>query len=357
MPADSKQGKPPVVKPAPPVQEVHKEIVIPLRFKVGKEFTSKLPFLVALFLFFSFSMVMFDKSNFKTTDLSDLQRVYFNIPKLYSLSFILFMVLFSLAMALGIYYSIGLGWIPSLLVVPATFLPAVVAGMLFFPALTGAFMVFALTISFTSLVASFWPGYSLSRAWSILSLSMVLFALLAFFVVFYKVAENKDVHVDLFLNSLVAQSQGGGLGSISIPAQVISSSLTKDDFASFITQNDIRDLLLSSYPNFASLSDQEKEAAITAFHTKMVDLGFKSFQENSGLISDALGRSLSSRFASGSEALKQQIYLLPQFKLIYDRYAFFSGALAALVASFIAIFIQILAVAFLFALHKLVPQP
>ncbi len=356
MPPDSKPAKQQAQKAQPP-QEGRKEIVIPLRFSVGKEFMSKLPFLIALFLFFSFSLVMFDKSNFKTTDLSDLQRVQYNFQKLYSLSFILFLILFSLSMALGIYYSISIGWIPALLVLPATLMPSLIAGLIFFPWLMSSFLAFSLTISLTSILASFWPGYSLARAWSILSIAMVVFALLAFFVVFYKVAENKDVHIDLFLNSLVAQSQGGGIGSVSIPAQVISSSLSKEDFSSFISQADVRELLLADYPNFASLSDNEKQAAIGAFHTKIVDLAYSSFQKNSGLISQSLGESLSTRFASGSEALKQQIYLLPQFKAIYDRYAFFSASLAALVASFIALFIQILALGFLFALHKLVPQP
>lgn len=370
MPPDGKQGKSkpdakqaqpavpaPVPQPQAPaqMQEVRREIVIPLRIKVGKEFKSKLPFLLGLLVLFTFALIMFDKSNFKTTDLSDMQRVQYNMPKLYSLSFILFIILFSISLALGIYYAIGLGWISSLLVIPATLVPSLILGLIFFPWLMSPFLALSATISFTAILASFWPKFSISRAWTALSVAMIVFALLAFFVVFYKVAENKDVHVDLFLNSLVAQSQGGGAGTISIPAQVISSSVSKDDFSSFITQNDVREILLASYPNFASLSDSEKELAIQAFHTKFIDLGYAAFQKNSGLVAQALSTSLSARFASSSEALKQQIYVLPQFKQIYDRYALFTAAIAALVASFIALFIQLLALGFLYALHKLVP--
>ncbi|HLD62705.1 MAG TPA: hypothetical protein VI875_02470 [Candidatus Norongarragalinales archaeon] len=365
MPPDGKQAKAketkqaqPALAPQPqePVQEVRKEIVIPLRITVGKEFKSKLPFLLGLLLLFTFALIMFDKSNFKTTDLSDMQRVQYNMPKLYSLSFILFIILFSLSLALGVYYAIGLGWLSSLLVIPATIIPSLILGLIFFPWLTSTFLALSATISFTAILASFWPKFSISRAWTALSIAMIIFSLLAFFVVFYKVAENKDVHIDLFLNSLVAQSQGGGVGNIVIPAQVISSSVSKDDFSSFITQNDVREILLASYPNFASLSDSEKELAIQSFHSKIIELGYSAFQKNSGLVAQALGNSLSARFASGAEALKQQIYLLPQFKLIYDRYALLTAAIAALVASFIALFIQLIALGFLFALHKLAPS-
>ncbi len=280
MPSDAKTAKKqvqpaaPSPAPQPPVQEVHREIVIPLRIQVGREFKSKLPFLLGLLVLFTFALIMFDKSNFKTTDLSDMQRVQYNMPKLYSLSFILFIILFSLSLALGIYYAIGLGWISSLLVIPVTLIPSLILGLIFFPWLVSPFLALSATISFTAILASFWPKFSISRAWTALSVAMIVFALLAFFVVFYKVAENKDVHVDLFLNSLVAQSQGGSPGTISIPAQVVSSAVSKDDFSSFITQNDVREILLASYPNFASLSDSEKELAIQAFHSKIVELGY-----------------------------------------------------------------------------------
>ena len=243
-----------------PVQP--QQVVIPLTITIGKEFKNKIPFLVGLFLLFSFSLVMFDKSNLKTMDLTDMQRVQYNIPKLYSVSFILFLVLVSFSLALAIYFSLSLGWAAGLLVVPATFLPALVMGASFYPWLLTAFLVFATVISFAAIVSSVWHKLSLSRAWAVLSASMLLFSLLAFFVVFTKIAVNKDAHVTAFL----------------------------DTFAQ-------------------------------------------------------------------SEMIKNQIYSLPAFKIVYDRFAFLTAAIAALIASVIGFIIQLLALVALFALERLVPMP
>lgn len=336
---------------------VNKQIVIPITisFSLGDSFQKKLPFLLGLLLFFSFAMVMFEKSNLKTTDLSDLQRVQYNIPKLYSFSFILFMILFAFTLALAVYYSISLGWVPSLLVVPVVFIPAILLGLIAYPGLLMTFLGLAIVVTFSAVIASLWDKYSLSRAWSLLSLAMLLFSICAFLVVFGKVAENKDAHIDLFLDTLVSQAQSGG--SIPISGQMVSSAVTKDDFGTFITENQVRELLVNTYPTFATLSENQKTALVTTTRNQMVELGYSSFQKNSGAVAQSISQRLTQLLSGGPQAVKQQIYALPQFKVIYDHFSLFAAAIAALVASSVGFFIELLALGFLFLLHLLLPQP
>ncbi len=355
MPAVSK-SKLPDSQPAQQLGTVHKEIVIPLTISInlGREFQSKIPFLIGVLLLFSFALIMFEKSNLKTTDISDLQRMQFNIPKLYSFSFILFAVLFAMALALAIYYAIGLGWVESLLVLPATLLPAIVLGMIAFPALFGTFVYMSLTVLFAAIVASFWTNFTVSRAWALLSVTIILFSLFAFLVVFGKVSANKDAHIDLFLDTLVSQAQTGG--SIPITGSMVSSAVTKDDFSAYMTENDVRAALVSADPAFANLDEAQKTALVQSVRTKLVDLSYASFQKNSGAIAQSVSQNLAQLLSGGPQAVKAQIYALPQFKLIYDHFSFLAAAMAASVAATIGFFIQLLALAFLFILSKLVPM-
>lgn len=340
----------------PQPASVHKEIVIPLTISIdlGREFQSKIPFLLGVLLLFSFALIMFEKSNLKTTDISDLQRMQYNIPKLYSFSFILFSLLFAMALALAIYYAVGLGWVASLLVLPATLLPAIVLGIVAFPALFGTFVYMSLTVLFAAIVASFWNNLTMSRAWALLSVTIILFSLFAFLIVFGKVAANKDAHIDLFLDTLVSQASTGA--TIPITGSMVSSAVSKEDFSAFVTDNGIREALVSSDPSFANLDEAQKNAVVSAVRAKLVDLGYASFQKNSGAIAQSVSQNLAQILSGGPQAVKAQIYALPQFKLIYDHFSFLTAAMAASVAAAVGFFIQLLAIAFLFILSKLAPM-
>ncbi|NYZ78282.1 hypothetical protein H0N96_02665, partial [Candidatus Micrarchaeota archaeon] len=124
-------AKPPVYQQAPAsVQHsprgVQLTITIPaLTVGATKEFYNKLPFLVLLLLVFSFSMVMFEKANFHSNDLVDFNRMQYNIPKFWSVSFILFLLLFALALALAVFYGFGQTWLLASITLPLTLIPAV----------------------------------------------------------------------------------------------------------------------------------------------------------------------------------------------------------------------------------------
>ncbi|HIH19682.1 TPA: hypothetical protein HA244_00240 [Candidatus Micrarchaeota archaeon] len=256
-PQPQASGAQPMQRQPPLPQPAQTEIRIPLTITLGRSFQLKLPFLLGLLLIFTFTLIIFDKANLNTMDLSDLQRLQYNVQKIYSVSMFLFIILFALSLAIAIYYSLSLGWAAGLLVVPATFIPAIALGLAFYPWLVGAFMVFATVVSFAAVVSSVWHQLSLSRAWAVLSASMLLFTILSFFVVFYKVAGTKDLHVNSVL--------------------------------------------------------------------------------------DLLG------------PFKDQIYAMPVFKIVYDHFAFLFASLALLAAAFVGFFIQITALALLFALQKLLP--
>ena len=260
------QSKAPELKPVQPQEEHEKQIVIPVTIKLGKAFYAKLPFLIALLFFFSFSMVMFDKSNFKTTDLFDLSRLEFNVGKLYSISFILFLVLLAASIALSMYYSAGINFVPSMLVVLATFIPALLLGALAYPWLMSTFLAFAAAVSFCGILSSFSHEITIPRAWAILSASMLLLTVLAFLVVFDKVALNKDAHFNLLIDSVLSK-------------------------------------------------------------------------------------------APGSEAIKPALFSIPEFQLLYNRFALLSAVLAAAIAGLAGFVLQVLSLGALFGLNKLLETP
>ena len=92
---------------------------------------AKLPLLFLILLFFSFAGFLFDRANFHAVDLVDLSRLQYNVPKLYSLTFLLFLVLFALVLALSVHFGFGTHMLHSLLVLPAALLPAIALGFLF----------------------------------------------------------------------------------------------------------------------------------------------------------------------------------------------------------------------------------
>ena len=53
--------------------------------------------------------------------------------------------------------------------------------------------------------------------------------------------------------------------------------------------------------------------------------------------------------------LKAGVYASPLFKIVYDHFALLFASLAALIASFVGFFIQIIALLFLFALERVLP--
>ena len=76
-------------------------ITIDFSFIATPAFRGKLPIIVILCVLFAFSGVMLARSNLSIADAFDFPRYEFNVAKLYSVSFILFIGLFAVSIALA----------------------------------------------------------------------------------------------------------------------------------------------------------------------------------------------------------------------------------------------------------------
>ncbi|HLD75505.1 MAG TPA: hypothetical protein VI874_00675, partial [Candidatus Norongarragalinales archaeon] len=161
---------------------------------------AKLPLLFLILLFFSFAGFLFDRANFHAVDLVDLSRLQYNVPKLYSLTFLLFLVLFALVLALSVHFGFGTHMLHSLLVLPAALLPAIALGFLF-PKLLMVFAALALTAAAASVFASRQKELGLSTAWNVLGRAMLVLMLLAFLVTYIKIGGNASYYSDRLFDS------------------------------------------------------------------------------------------------------------------------------------------------------------
>jgi hypothetical protein len=155
--------------------------------------------------------------------------------------------------------------------------------------------------------------------------------------------------VNLLLDSLLARASTGG---INIDANSISDSVSKEDFAAIVTESFARDFLVANYPGYTALSQTEKDALVSNFQASALDYTYNAFKANSGRIAQGVNTAVMNAAGSQGGLLKQQLYSIPEFRLVYNRFALFSGAMAAVIAGFAGIFVQLLALGLLFGLKK-----
>ncbi|MFH0922618.1 MAG: hypothetical protein V1811_01010 [Candidatus Micrarchaeota archaeon] len=192
--------------------------------RVDKEFKAKIPFLFLLLLLFSFALVMFERANFSTMDIVDLQRFDYHIQKAYSISFIIFVLLFSASLGIAIFFGARISRLLSLLVFPITMIPALILGS-FYPPLMAPYIAFALTVLAGALIAAFYREPSFSNVWGTASKALLVLLVLSFFIVFDKVASNKDSHMDAFFNNAATMLPANIGGSPAGNAALLQSTM------------------------------------------------------------------------------------------------------------------------------------
>ncbi|MFH0835982.1 MAG: hypothetical protein V1834_02355, partial [Candidatus Micrarchaeota archaeon] len=338
------------VRPEPEVKEV--TVSMPtLRLRFDRQFKIKLLFLVVLMFLFVLTCVMFDRTSFTTKDIADVARIDYNLPKLWSLAFVIFILLFSLCVSLSIYFGAYQHPLLSLLVLLVTIVPALILSV-FYPHAMLPFVAFSLTLSAAASMASVYKVMSFSRIWSITNKAMLILALLAFLVVFSKVAANKDAHIDLMLSGISggipgSQDTSSLINSLPINKQTLTTALDKDTIRAIITKSDYEDVM-QSYPGYSALSSSEQQAALDSAYASAVDKIYSGVDARGDVLAASLKDKLAQQFSgSGQEVstalLKQQLSQVPAFVAFYNNFALFSGFLVFGITMVFGLFVQLLA--------------
>ncbi|MFH0973725.1 MAG: hypothetical protein V1817_02990, partial [Candidatus Micrarchaeota archaeon] len=340
-----------------------KEITIrmpSISIRIDDNFKAKLPFLLLMLLLFAFSLVLFEKSNFHTIDIVDVSRLQYNLSKLWSISFILFLLLFSFALALAMFYGFGQNWGLTLVVPLATLVIAGIASLFYSSGYLWAFIALALTISAAAFLASLRTQVKFSSIYSTAGTAVLVLVVLSFFVAFNQISANKDAYIDTFIASgvtaSISQLQGQGGQSVPLASlvtpEMISSSVTKKQIENFVTEERVAKWFEGN-PEFTKLSSSIKNATVKSVRDRLMNDLYSQIQNDlpALLANVRVGGAQSSTVqASG---VKQVLGQTPAFVAFYNNFSMLTAIfIASLVACF-AFFVKAIASTLCWLLAKL----
>jgi hypothetical protein len=314
-----------------------------ISIRIDEQFKAKLPFLLLCLLLFAFSLVLFEKSNFHTIDLVDLGRLQYNVSKLWSVSFVLFLLLYSFALALAMFYGFGQNWSSFLLVLVPTLVIAGVASLFYSGGYLLAFLAFALTLSAGTLLATFRTQVKFSSVYSTAGSAVLVLVVLSFFVSFNQISANKDAYIDAFISSgvtaSVSQLQGeASLGTLVTPDIVrnakTSGMITKDQIKAVIPKERVAKWFEDN-PDFAKVSSAIKDSTINAVYAKLVDDLYSQAQNDLPALLANVRLSSGAAQTPVASNVKQVLGNTPAFVVFYDN---FSLLFSMLIASIVAVF-------------------
>ena len=327
-------------------------------------FKLKAPLLVLMLVLFAFAAYLFQSANLHVTDLVDVQRMQFSAAKIYSLSFILFVVLYSLVLALSMHFGHGQNWLMSLLTLVPTLLGAIILGVLF-PPYFGAFVAFALAAGAAAAFATGVEKINLAGAWKVAGRALLVLAILAFVLTFMKVNANPQYYSDRFLNSAVALAPDLGgqvadaVANVEVDEAFLRGAISKETFASSISTESVQSAIetipgLSSFN--ASVRARWAETVKTsltsdAAYNQFITLGTASIKKAQTNLAQQFKETATSQAVT--QGALAQVKNLPAFKQATDNFALILAFLVLSIVSLVNFGIKLFATALAWGLGKL----
>ncbi|MBU1197335.1 hypothetical protein KJ765_02365 [Candidatus Micrarchaeota archaeon] len=391
MPKDREPlPKKPVVKTEVPsnVPVRDKGTKLTLSINIDRTFKYKVPFLFFVLVLFIFATIMFAKANFSFADVFDFNRIENNVSKLYSISFILFVFLFSLCLALAAIYGFRLNSDTVLLSMVLLIIPLGI-GWYMYPRYGLAFLSLSVPVWLTGFFISLQEKLNLSTLYASISKALLLFLILTVAFTFLKVQGDKDIYFDSFMlnvarlaPSLQGQLQtsvADAIENIEIDSSAISSGIaapsgesgpvsliSRDTTAQIVAANydDIRDLMLDGFedsgerayaqtkmPIYSDLPVSERNRLTDSVYNQLSVNPSGTDGDSSGGIVEAIWPQIRAAMAEqvrnkpaedvdpeSIPALKQRLFKIPIFQTFYNNFEVF---MSLIVLSMISIFVWI----------------
>lgn len=257
-----------------------KEIVIALPtlkldLDVGPEFKMKLVLLGIFSLVFVFSLYLFSRAGFSFSDLFDLQRLSYSLPKLWSFSSVIFVVLYGIATGISAYYGFGLPKVQAGLLLAVALVLALAVG-LFSPAYLIAFAGFAIACGVAALAASFSAQWDWHAAWAVTSKAMTVLLIIAFLFAFMRVSASKQQYSDLmFANIASAVPQIAGSATVGRALNVCADTIDaaeikRESVEAFLSRDTIK-ASLSTEAAFSALPASTQDAVAASAQSVAVN--------------------------------------------------------------------------------------
>src|SRR3989344_5105497 len=229
-------------------------------FELDKSAKLKLPFLAASLLFLLLSFVMLEKVGFSFSDIFDFERISNNFEKLFSISFVLFILLYSLALGLATFFGFNMRSSNAFVFSMSVILPLVISFFLdpthrYF--LANIWLAFGVVLGV--LFATLLDNLSFGSIYRTLGHALFVMLIVAVLFTAVKVNSQKEEYFNLFVQNiaeLTPQLQGqvsGPLGDVIESIELSEAELTElvgESDTSYMSDSSIRALVLAQYPSF-----------------------------------------------------------------------------------------------------------
>ncbi len=170
-----------------------------------KYFKQKLFVVPIVLVLFLVGLFLLDKVSFKLDVLLNVIALDISLAKLTSLSFIFFVITFSIALAVSVYFGFYLKLLHSLAIPAATLIPAGIIAIVA-PDYAFSSVTIAIALSLASISASFHKALSFSTVYSTVKIAMAAFVIIGTLLFFVEVEVNKERYFNVAINSLLILS-------------------------------------------------------------------------------------------------------------------------------------------------------
>ncbi|MEK6954788.1 MAG: hypothetical protein AABX01_07280 [Candidatus Micrarchaeota archaeon] len=231
-----------------------------ISFELDKAARAKIPFMIASIVFLAVSFIMLEKVGFSFADIFDFARISNNFDKLFSISFILFFILYCLSLALGAFFGFNVrssnAFIFSMLVVIPIFIGFLLdPGHRYFL----AYIWLAFGVILSVLFATLYDNLNFSSIYKGMGSALFILVLVAVLFSAVKVNSEKDFYFSMFISNvakLTPQLQGqvqGSLGDVIENIKLSDAQITDlaaDDSTTYMTDESIKSLVSLQYGAF-----------------------------------------------------------------------------------------------------------
>jgi hypothetical protein len=332
----------------------------------------RLALLLILALIFLFTLFMFTRSSFSINDIFNIARLQYNIGKLYSISFTLFMILFSLCMGLAVYYGFGASRLDAALALIEVIALAVVYSI-FNWAYAYAFLGFAAAIACAAVLASLSKEQNLSAAWGVTSKALMLLLVIAALATYAKVSSNSSAYTNSFVDGLaVAAPQLAGqvipqaaqvaTGNLQSCVQLLGQlNITQSQVAEAFPQSGVTNAINSGggpiYQGLPSEVQQNVSAAAYAACTSMSAQFANTLKTQVGQQIGSINVTQSAQQVNATailtpQLLTQVINSVPLLKQMVSLLPIIAALIVISLVSILNIIVHILSVAIVWMLMK-----
>lgn len=328
-----------------------------MSLKFDDYFKSKLMILAFALLIFAVSLLLFQSSEFHFIELFDMSNIQLLIPKLYSVSFILFIISYSLVLALSSFYSFKTS-VPQSLFGFLFVVIALVFSLLYSSGFS-ALISFSLVPFFICLLNSKSESLNLSSSYNSVSRGLYALLVLGFIFVFLMVSSNQAFYFNYFLNSTASIVPGAS----SSVAEMCANALSNLNYSNAIPQSAVVDYANISYtanrnailqvngsfvqilPSFDSLNSTQQNSVIGIYR--------QSILSNTGTIIQELQNAASNSSQTVSpQTIQSSLSSLPYFSALENNFALIMAfTVLALLAVFVIV-LKFFSFVFLFVMVK-----